>query len=339
MQTEKNELRRDPISGSWTIVINNHRKLEDLLLPPEKPPASPEYLINFEKFISGEEILRIPAEEGSTPDDWLLKVVAGKHPVLQIHGTLNNRGKGLYDVCDGVGAHEIVIESNRPGIPFEALETAHITKIFRAYSARILDLKKDFRFRYITVHKQQKNSVAQSTLRPLSQIVATPITPLRIRLKLESSLQHYKYKERCLFCDIIYQEQESDERLVVENDAFVAISPFAASVPFHLIILPKNHEPFYEKSTQLAQLAAITKVVLNKLVSTTGQNNYEIFVNSAPNLESAKRRGYWKTLENDYHWQIEILPTLSFRSDINEDVGFPINCISPEEVTRLLKQS
>ena len=337
MQIGKNELRRDPLSGSWTIVIKNHRKLADLLLASEVKSSNAPDFENIDKYITGEDIFSIPSGPGGR-ESWLVKVVAGERPVLQIHGALNNRGKGLYDVCDGVGAHEIVIESNQTGVPFEALETSHIATIFAAYSARILDLKKDFRFRYITVHKKQKNFTADTPVYPLSHIVATPITPLRIRLKLESCLQHFKYKERCLLCDIIYQEQESDERVIAENDSFIAISPFAALAPFHMIILPKDHEPFYEKNGQLKQLAEITKKVLSRLVSITGQNNYEILINSAPNLASAKRRGYWKTLKSDYHWHLEILPTLSFRNDINEDVGFPSNCISPEEVTRLFKQ-
>lgn len=337
MQIEKNELRRDPLSGSWTVVVKNHRKLEDLLLPAKSGVQANYSDESIEQYISAEEILNVPTNIGSD-ESWLVKVVAGKHPVLQIHGALNNRGKGLYDVCDGVGAHEIVIESSQTGVPFEALPTPQITQIFTAYSTRIHDLKKDFRFRYITVHKQQKNLTAGAPVYPLSHIVATPITPLRIRLKLESCLQHYKYKERCLLCDIIYQEQDNDERVIAENERFIAISPFAALTPFHIVILPKDHEPFYERNAQLQQLAELTKDVLTRLVRTTGQNNYEILVNSAPNLESAKRRGYWKTLVNDYHWHLDILPTLSFRNDINEDVGFPINCISPEEVTRLLKK-
>ncbi|KAA3619742.1 MAG: hypothetical protein DWQ05_03170 [Calditrichaeota bacterium] len=338
MQIEKNELRRDPISGSWTVVIHNTGKLEELLQPIDNASVQVEKKIILEQYGAGDEILRI-MEEGATDEkSWLLKVVAGQHPVLQIHGALNNRGKGLYDVCDGVGAHEIVIESREPGIPFEAFDVAHLTKLLTAYSARILDLKKDDRFRYIMVHKKQYGFNSISGNRAISHIVATPITPLGIRLKLESCLRHFKYKERCLFCDIIYQEQDSEERLITENDAFVAISPFAATVPFHMMILPKDHEPFFEKNEKLNQLAEILKDVLNRFKTVTGQNAYEILINSAPNLESAKRRGYWKTLTNDYHWHLEILPTLKFKNNLNEDVGFPINFVSPEKVTRLLQQ-
>ncbi|KAA3661588.1 MAG: hypothetical protein DWQ10_04200 [Calditrichaeota bacterium] len=337
MQRDKNELRRDPINGSWTVIIKNNSRLDELLLPVENIPVPADESATLSLIESGEEILREPALNGNEPNDWIYKVVAGKQPVLQIHGPLNNRGKGLYDVCDGIGAHEIVLETNEPGVPFEDLEVGHLTKILSAYAARIRDLKKDNRFRYIMVHKMQQGAANREDFYSLSHIVATPITPIKIRLKLENCLRHYRYKERCLFCDIIYQEKDNEERLVAETEHFIAISPFASSVPMHLQILPKKHEPFFEMNQNMSQLAEILKDVLTRLKRVTGQNAYEIYFNSAPNIQSAKRRGYWKTLHNDYHWHVEILPLLKFRNNAKEDVGFSINPISPEKATYHLK--
>ncbi|MCA9731761.1 MAG: hypothetical protein H6696_13795 [Deferribacteres bacterium] len=334
MQRDKNELRRDPVNGSWTVIMKNNSKLAELLLPVDNNQNLSDESSISNLIESGEELMR--ESRSADSNDWLFKVIAGKQPVLQIHGPLNNRGKGLYDVCDGIGAHEIVLETHDTGLPFEDLSVDHITKVMTAYATRIVDLKRDVRFRYVMVHKMQQGTNRED-FHALSHIVATPITPIKIRLKLENCKRHYQYKERCLFCDIIYQEQDNEERVVAESDHFIAISPFASSVPFHLQILPKNHEPFYENNSQIAQLAEMMKDLLTKLKRVTGQNNYEIYINSAPNIDSAKRRGYWRTLHSDYHWHIEILPLLRFKNNVKEDVGFSINPISPEKATYHLR--
>jgi hypothetical protein len=51
---------------------------------------------------------------------------------------------------------------------------------------------------------------------------------------------YFEYKERCVFCDMIKQELSTGQRVVAENDDFVAFVPFAARFPFevHPITLP-----------------------------------------------------------------------------------------------------
>ena len=108
------ELRKDPVLGRW-IIISRER---------QKRPT--DFLIDEPKVIGGFCPL-CPGNESSTPPeivalrngtpstsntpDWQVRVVPNKYPALIIEGDLNKQGDGLYDRMNGIGAHEVIIES------------------------------------------------------------------------------------------------------------------------------------------------------------------------------------------------------------------------------------
>ncbi len=78
-----------------------------------------------------------------------------------------------------------------------------------------------------------------------SQLIGLPIVPELVLEELSGSLAHYRLKERCVFCDMIRQELHQGVRVVLENELFVAICPFAPRSPFEIWILPKQHHSSY----------------------------------------------------------------------------------------------
>ncbi|MBN2831185.1 MAG: galactose-1-phosphate uridylyltransferase, partial [Candidatus Omnitrophica bacterium] len=111
------ELRKDPIIGRWVIIATERARRPDQfngkqyeVVLPEKPCP----------FCEGSES-QTPKEiyvlrpQNSTPDGpgWSLRVVPSIAPFLRIEGDLDRHGKGLYDIMNGVGAHEIIIETNQ----------------------------------------------------------------------------------------------------------------------------------------------------------------------------------------------------------------------------------
>ncbi len=341
MPMKKNELRHDPVTGDWTIVLGDSTYFENLLargLMEQEPPLTEncELCAGREKETPPE--IHVIAAEGRKPNTagWQVRVVPNKSPVLQIHGELNNRGIGIYDVLDGIGAHEIVIETPEHGVALENLPEEHIVKVFTAYQERFRDLKNDTRFRNILLHKLHDPAKSTVSGHSFSHIIATPVTPMRVKLELSGCLQHYQYKERCLFCDIIHQEVSDNLRVVAENDAFIALSPFASRGPFELMVLPKRHETFFEWTPDIHLLAAMTRDLLQRLRRIVGELHYVMVIHSGPNMAAGKQRGYWKTLERDYHWHLDILPIFKKVKIFEGGTGFPVNNLSPERATELL---
>src|SRR5206468_3590491 len=100
-----------------------------------------------------------------------------------------------------------------------------------------------------------------------SQLIALPIVPKQVVEEVEGAKEYYRQKERCIFCDVLRQEQESGVRVVLENPEFVALAPYAPRFPFETWILPKRHESAFENATSqiYENLAAALKLVLIKM--------------------------------------------------------------------------
>jgi UDPglucose--hexose-1-phosphate uridylyltransferase len=341
-----NQLRRDPITGIWTIMLQDGKDLVNLRphgyrrLRHARPGETCE-------FCSGREAETLPeiyaARPGHSPRNepgWRVRVVPERFPVLQIHGETNNRGLGIYDMLDGIGAHELVVETPEHGKILTEFAEAEITDVLTAYRERTLDLKRDARFRYILVYKSVGEGRRGPALRhSLSHVIATPITPLRAREELSNAQQFFLLKERCIFCDMIRQEMEDSQRLVAENESFVALCPFAARAPFEIWILPKRHETFFEWNGELPALAKLLKLVLMKVRQALSDPNYVMIIHSGPNLLAGRQRGYWKTVERDFHWHLEVTPRLRGATDFDSVAGFQVNWVPPEKAAELLRQS
>jgi len=53
--------------------------------------------------------------------------------------------------------------------------------------------------------------------------------------------KEYLKNKTCLLCDYVSLEKSMQSRIVLENDAFVALVPFWAIWPFETMIIPKTH--------------------------------------------------------------------------------------------------
>ncbi|MFQ5648632.1 MAG: DUF4931 domain-containing protein [bacterium] len=341
---EKNQFRRDPVTGRWAIILSNDLDIEDLVGADQKTRRKRKQ--NVSKYCAGFEAETPPEifairDEGTQRNEpgWKVRVLPYTQPFIQIHGDLNNRGIGLYDVIDGIGAHELVIESPHPGEDIHDMSPEQVQNVLLAYRARILDLKRDTRFRYVMVHKNYGEREGELKDHAHSHIIATPITPARVKVELLNAMEHYKYKERCLFCDIIFQELSDDERVITQNEQFVAVSPFASRAPFSVWILPKKHETFFEWNSEYRHLAKILQQVLVKIKHILSDPPFVMALHTGPNMIKGQHRGYWKSLEKDYHWYFEITPRFRTYTSFEIGSGFQVNAVSPERATKILKNT
>ncbi|MFQ5822729.1 MAG: DUF4931 domain-containing protein [bacterium] len=340
-----NQLRRDPITGRWTIIIQENYDLQQLISnkqPRERTSANKN--MSHCQFCEGYESETPPEifsiRHNKSPKDepgWSVRVIPDQHPFLQIYGNLNNRGVGMYDVLDGIGAHELVIETPTHFSRIPDLDVKLIQDVLSVYRERILDLKRDERFRYVLLHKNYGEGSIETVNHLHSHIIATPITPTRVKTELMNAMDYFHYKERCIFCDVINQELTDVERIIIQNDKYLVFAPFASRAPFEVWILPKKHETFFEWNADYSPLASALKDILLKISTTLNDPNYVMVLHSGPNISAGKLRGYWKTLERDYHWHIEITPRFRGYTSFDVGSGFQINLVPPERAAEILR--
>ncbi len=328
------ELRRDPVIGRWVIISSERGKRpSDFAREPE-----PE---------TGKLCPFCPGHEDKTPPEilaycdpgrernksgWWVRVVPNKFPALQIEGSINRQGDGMYDKMNGIGAHEVLIESPDHKKEIPDLEDKQVEDIFWSFRDRITDLRKDTRFEYILVFKNRGSAAGASLSHPHSQLIATPMVPVRVRQEVAGSKLFYDYKERCVFCDMIAQEMQENIRVVAENDHFIAIEPYAPRFPFETWVLPKVHDSHFEdiQKAENSSLAKIMKKVLHKIKVVLEDPPYNYIIHNSPLKDSPLPY---------YHWHIEIMPKLSKVAGFEVGTGFYINPTPPEEAAQFLKEA
>jgi UDPglucose--hexose-1-phosphate uridylyltransferase len=213
-----------------------------------------------------------------------------------------------------------------------------LSKVFQAYKDRLVDLNRDSRLKYILIFKNEGRQAGASLSHPHSQLIATPITPKRVKEELIGAKDYFNYKDRCVFCDIIREEISQEIRVIYENRSFVSFCPFASRFPFEIWVMPKRHSPdFYSiDHEELLLLSDAVIGVMQKLAIALNNPQYNFVLHTGPVRWA--RMGYWVTLDVDYHWHIEIMPKLTHVAGFEWGTGFYINPTIPEEAAKFLRE-
>jgi len=269
---------------------------------------------------------------GPNTPGWTVRVVPNKFPALGIEGDLDRQGDGLFDRMNGVGAHEVIVETPDHKSTLATLPVRAIEDVLWAYRDRVLDLKNDKRFRYALIFKNHGDAAGASLEHSHSQLIALPIVPKRVREELDAAKHYYREKERCIFCDMIRQEMESGVRIVGENDQFVSIAPYAPRFPFELWLLPKQHSSAFEnnQSSVYSSLARMLKDTLSRLDAVLDHPAYNFMLHTSPVGEE---------INDHYHWHFEIIPKLIKVAGFEWGTGFYICPTPPEESARFLREA
>ncbi len=280
--------------------------------------------------------IRKPGSTANGPG-WSVRVVTNSVPRLRIEGDLGRRPEGIHDLMNGVVAHEIIVETPRHDRSLHELEVPEVSNVIRAYKSRIIDLEGDKRMRYVLIFKNQGEEAGAHTIsHSISQLMALPVTPGAVKTKLMIVREYFALKERCIYCDVLQQELKHRKRLVTENQDFVAFAPFASRFPFEMAVLPKAHESAFSRvsSEQIESLAWILRDALQKLDHTLGAPAYNLSLQDRPFLRN--RAGYWNTIQEDFHWHLEILPQIARITGFEWASGFFYNPVPPEVAARCL---
>jgi UDPglucose--hexose-1-phosphate uridylyltransferase len=242
---------------------------------------------------------------------WQVRVTPHLCPLYRIEVDAQRRAEGVYDKMSNLGAHEVVIETPDHHRRLSLQTDENVAQVLRAFVSRLADLKKDRRFRYVSVFRNQGKLAGQELEHPHSQITAVPFIPRRVVYELRSLQRHFAAKERCLLCDIAQQELAQQVRTVEWDNQFVAFCPFASRVPYEVWILPLEHHSAFEEDLtnweRQLQLARFLKSVLLRLESVS--QDYHLALHTTPNLNAKfERTDHWRTLLDDFHWHFELVP-------------------------------
>jgi UDPglucose--hexose-1-phosphate uridylyltransferase len=326
------ELRKDPLTRSWVLTGDD--------LPESPPQAGAEC-----RLCPGSRARVQPVSMRASVDGgpWSARAVVHPNVIYHIEGAAERRGEGLYDRMPTIGAHEVLVENPRHDRQLWQATDREIEQFLLLTAQRIQDLKGDARFRYISVFKNYGRGSGQEFEHPSSELVATTFIPRRVLYELRAALDYFKQKERCVFCDIAAQELKSGERIVEVRGDFLALCPFATRVPYETWLLSRTHDSAFEHfalahPSKMRDLGGLIRRTLQRIRSIT--EPFHLVLHSSPNRShQSASLGYWKTLDEDYHWHIEILPILASKPSSYTFKEVYYSPVSPETAARRLREA
>jgi UDPglucose--hexose-1-phosphate uridylyltransferase len=318
------EFRKDPLTGNWVVVGVKKAEMGETEVCPFCPGN---------EYLTPHSIREIRDGQGQ----WLARSFPAANPVFQIEASENKRAEGFYDKMGTLGAHEIIVEDRSHTKTFSTFDFVDAARMVEIYTERIIDLKRDKRFKYVQVFKNHGEITGSRIFHPHSHVFATPIVPQQLSLELANSRNHYLQKERCLTCDVVSQEIRQDRRVVTSTEHFLVICPFASRLSFEVWIIPRRHNASFESWTDEGVTRDFVAVFLDTMKRIERlRSSYSIVFHTSPNT------AVWHLAEpggpqvSDYfHWHVEVLPR-TYSKYKREDEFYTVP-IMPEETAAILK--
>jgi UDPglucose--hexose-1-phosphate uridylyltransferase len=164
-------------------------------------------------------------------------------------------GKAAYELNDAgllvtrseSGMCRVVCFSPRHDLTLARMAANEIRSVVDVWAAESSELGARDDVGYVTIFENRGATMGASNPHPHGQIWANETLPNEPAKELGAQLRYLKEKRTCLMCDYVNLERARGERIVCENEYFVALVPFWAVWPFETIVLPKRHAASIEE--------------------------------------------------------------------------------------------
>lgn len=325
------ELRKDPVVGRWVIIATERARRPGSIVDTSASHPQDD----------SEECLFCNNQEAPLFTLGDAKVVPYKNSFLSTEQKFLRRDHGMYDVINGYGVHEVVIETSRHEANMADFSVEKIRDVFQVYAHRLTGFQKDSTIQFALAYKNYGATAGSRKIgHARSHIIGTPVNPIHLIDKLLAAKDYYIAQRKCIYCDLINQEEESQKRMVMETDHFVAFAPFAGRFLFEVWILPKEHHCDYTEGIQGKEedLAYMMKVLLNKFKIGLDDPSYNYMIQTAPFRRGLSVAKKWKTIKDDFHWHIELMPRLTQLAGFEKGTDFYISPVPPEKTADYLKR-
>jgi UDPglucose--hexose-1-phosphate uridylyltransferase len=317
------ELRLNMISREWVIIAREKSKKPEEFIGAREKKRHPEFVETC-PFCRGNEA-KTPDERFRIPDGstWKVRVVLNKFSVLSKDGDRSRTRTGIKQSINGVGTHEVIIESTAHNLTTATMTVEQIQYVIQTYKNRFLEAYRDPRIEHVVIFKNSGAVSGTAIDHPLSQLVGIPITPHQVRTRIEAAMRFFDDTGECLQCRTIGDELSDGSRVLMDTDHFVSFVPYAAVSPFHIWVFPKRHSGAFSdiSADEALDLARHMKTVLAKVHYGLANPDFNYIIKSGKPSHAA----------SEYmHWYLTIIPRIAMTSGFELGSGIFINPLVPE---------
>ena len=264
--------------------------------------------------------------------EWSLRVFPNKFPAFDRQSnSVRHWNEGPYFGMEGVGYHEIIVVKEH-GLALGQLTVEELAELVDAFRTRYLDLmnKKSVNFIQI-IHNHGKRAGA-SQPHPHCQLFDITVVSPGVQLELKGAEEFHRSQRNCVYCTVLAWELKENKRLVFENNSFAVFAPYASRAAFELWVMPKKHEPYFERTVgkEEWELGEALQQALKKLYFGLNNPSVNFYLHTSP----CDGKDY-----DHYHWHIEILPRTATWAGFELATGVEVSTTIPEDAAQFLKDA
>jgi UDPglucose--hexose-1-phosphate uridylyltransferase len=192
----------------------------------------------------------------------------------------------------------------------------------------------------VLIFENKGKAIGVSNPHPHGQIYATGFVPKIVQRELDSFVDYKKSHSAGLLEDLVKYEQEKKDRIILENDHFIAFIPFFARFVYETYIVPKRH---VSNISQLTKDETEAFVEIHKNIITKFDNLYKMSFPNITMLQNAPTDG--KEENELFHFHVEFYPPMRSPDKLKYLAGFEsgggniINPVRPEEAAGRMREA
>ncbi|GAV89930.1 GalP_UDP_transf domain-containing protein [Cephalotus follicularis] len=327
------EIRRDPVSNRWVIFspARAKRPTDFKSKTPQNPNPNPDSSCPFclgNEHHCAPEIFRVPPHD----PEWKIRVIENLYPALSRNlgdgdPFVGTGDSGRFSI-NGIGFHDVVIESPVHSVQLSDLEASEIGDVLLAFKKRIEQIARCEYIQYAQVFKNHGASAGASMSHSHSQILALPIIPPTVSDRIDGTKEYFDQTGKCCLCEV-----QSKDLLIEETTYFISIAPFAATFPFEIWIIPRDHSPhFHELNLEkVVDLGGMLKLMLRNMSLQLNNPPFNLMIQTSPLQITDTQLPYT-------HWFLQIVPQLTSVGGFEIGSGCYINPVFPEDAAKVLRE-
>ena len=230
--------RFNPLTGDW-VLVSPHRNQRPWQGQTEREPEERElrydphcYLCPGNERAGG---VRNPHYESTFVFD--NDFAAMKPDVADVRGD----EKGLFVAATEPGICRVVCFSPRHDLSFAHMDASAIRSVVNAWAEQYRELGAMPEINHVQIFENRGEMMGCSNPHPHGQIWANHTIPNEPRKEQSALLEYQQRNHSCLLCDYVELERAAGERVICENEHFLALVPFWAVWPFELMLCSKGH--------------------------------------------------------------------------------------------------
>jgi UDPglucose--hexose-1-phosphate uridylyltransferase len=139
------------------------------------------------------------------------------------------------------GICRVVCFSPRHDLTIPVMSQDEVRTVVEVWTAQYRDLGAIPWVQHVEIFENRGTLLGASNPHPHCQIWANQEIPNFPAREGQALREFFEREEKCLLCEYLRMETERRERIVCENDAFVALVPYWAVWPFETMVLSRRH--------------------------------------------------------------------------------------------------